>query len=143
MPASELSDDVLVLNPVFGKPIGPFGSRPVTPDRSWFHKLENENGFYSRLEASILREGIRNPIFCQSIDEGTFCRYGTSRLWIAKRHGMEIACVIADYVGRWNRLEELRGADDIESKFIDAPGVIEILPETMRIDACPHVHLKP
>jgi len=141
LPASIISDRVLVGNPGYGKQIGKYGSRPVAPDRSWKDKLEQQSGFYSKLESSINKEGIRNPIFCNSIREGTFCRYGTSRLWIAKKHSLDVPCIIADYINRFDDLEILENDKDIRSKFIDQPDVIEWEPE-FRIDACPHYHLK-
>lgn len=142
---SEISDSVLVQNPAYGKPIGGFGSRPVEPDASWRRKLEGKNGFYTRLEKSILDEGIRNPIFCSSIVEGTFSRVGTSRLWIAKRHGIHVPCVIADYVDRWTDLEELKTEEEIRAKFQDQPHLVDLETKTkighVWIGGLPHYHL--
>jgi hypothetical protein len=139
---TDLSDKVLVKNPAYGDSIGGWGSRDVKPIRPWYNSLEQKNQFYTRLEESLKTEGFRNPIFCNSIPEGTFCRYGTSRLWIAKRLGMPTPCVIADYTERWNHLEELKTEEDIKKKFLDLPTVIELNEDEMRIDACPHTHLE-
>ena len=140
LPSGSISDLVIVKNPEYGKPVGKWGSRPVKPEMSWYRKLEQENQFYTRLEQSILEDGFRNPIFCNSIPEGTFCRYGTSRLWFAKKHKLDIPCVIADYTQSWEDLEELKTEDDIRAKFLDQPEIIWE-PE-FRIDSCPHYHLK-
>ena len=138
--ANQLSDTVLVRsNPSYGEKIGEDGSRPVSPDISTSRKLEAETGFYTRLEGSILANGIRNPIFCESIEEGTFVVYGSCRLWFAKKHKLPIPCVIADYVDRWD-LEVLETREEILEKYLDLPGRIE-LSEVVTIEACPHVHL--
>ncbi|TFG49541.1 MAG: methyltransferase domain-containing protein, partial [Candidatus Brocadiia bacterium] len=137
----DIDDIALVDNKDYGVRVGKYGSRPVEPDTSSRQKLEQKYGFYSKLEASIEEEGIRNPIFCQSIDEGTFGKYGLSRLWIAKRKGIDIPCIIADYVGRWGHLEELFTKDDILDKYIDKPTIIDLEETFMKIAGCEQMHL--
>lgn len=141
IPSTDISDRVIVINPSYGVGIGPYGSRPVRPDGNWYRRMEDESGFYTKLEASILEEGFRNPIFCLSIPEGTFCKYGTSRLWIGQKHKLDIPVIIADYVNRWEDLAEIRTEKTLRSKFMDQPGILEITDETLRIDACPQTHL--
>jgi len=128
-----ISDRVIVYNPKYGEPIGPYGSRPVVPSK---HKRDRLYPFYENLEKSVLEESFRNPIFCNSIEQGTFCKYGTSRLWVAKKHNLPIPAVIADFDGRWDDLEKLSGEDDIKGKYIDLPQIIEVYDDWMRIDAC-------
>ena len=139
--SGELSDRVLVYNAEYGDLIGKFGSRPVTPDLSWFRKLEKKNGFFTKLEKSILDEGFRNPIYCTSITEGTFCIYGSSRLWIAQKNKLDIPVIISDYVGAWDSLEELKTIEDILKKFKDPPEILEFSKEEMFINGCPHSHI--
>jgi hypothetical protein len=136
-----ISNEVIVKNPAYGKPIGNWGSRPVCPPKSSYRLLEEKNQFYTRLEASILKDGIRNPIFCNAYSHGTYCRYGTSRLWIAKRHNIDVPVVIADYANNWDHLEAL-GQSDVELKFKDIPAIIEFGADEMRIDGCKHTHLE-
>jgi hypothetical protein len=128
-----ISDRVIVYNPKYGESIGPWGSRPVSPPQS---KIERLYPFYENLEKSIEEEGFRNPIFCNSIEFGTFCKYGTSRLWIAKKKNLDIPCIIADFVEQWKSLELLQNKEDVENKFQDMPQVLELEEEYMRIDAC-------
>ena len=118
------------------------GYRDVRPPHSWVDKLNSKNGFYSKLEASILAEGFRNPVFAISDGASTRVRYGTSRLWMAKKHKLDIPVIIADYVHRWDDLEELLTEEDVLSKFKDPPALLEIGDYEMRIDQCPHSHLK-
>ncbi len=141
VPSGAISDRILVANPNYGEPIGKYGSRPVTPESSWFKKIEGDYQYYSRLEESVLREGFKNPIFCQSIDEGTFCRYGTCRLYTAKKNLLDIPIIVADYVGTWDDLEELKSEEEILSKFQDLPTTLEIGKKEMRFDGCKHFHL--
>jgi len=140
-----ISDWVLVTNKHYGHGIGGFGSRPVKPPMDWIRKQEDRHQFYSKLEESILKEGIRNPIFCNSISEGTFSRVGTSRLWIAKKHKIHVPVIIADYVDRWTDLEELKTEQDIRAKFQDQPYKIDLTNPTkvghVWIGGLPHHHL--
>lgn len=121
------------------------GTRPVKPPVAWVSKLEHRNEFYTKLEESILKEGFRNPIFCNSLAEGTFSRVGTSRLWIAKKHRLDVPCIIADYVGRWANLEELKTEQDIRAKFKDQPHIVDLTSPNkighVWIGGLPHYHL--
>ena len=138
---NDIEGSALVDNKEYGQRIGKYGSRPVEPDITSRHKLEQKYGFYSKLETSIDEEGIRNPIFCQSIEEGTFGKYGLSRLWIARRKRIPIPCIIADYVERWSDLEELFTKDDIRAKYIDKPTIIDLEETFMKIAGCEQMHL--
>lgn len=122
------------------------GYRDCKPPKNYIDKLNQKNGFYRKLEESILKEGIRNPIFCNSLEEGTFARVGTSRLWIARKHKLDIPVIIVDYVGRWDHLEELKTEEDVRSKFKDQPDVVDLDCDTfignVWIGALPHYHLE-
>jgi hypothetical protein len=137
----DIESIALVDNPAYGRAIGKYGSRPIEPDITSRQKLEQKYGFYSKLGTSIDEEGIRNPIFCQSIEEGTFGKYGLSRLWIAKRKRIDIPCIVADYVDRWSHLEELFTADDIRGKYIDQPTIIDLENTFMKIAGCEQMQL--
>lgn len=114
--------------------------RSVNFPTNYIEKLNQKNGFFIKLEQSILESGIKNPILCYATDKGTLCRYGTSRLWVAKKHKLNLPVIIADYIDRWTDLEILETEDDVRSKFVDQPEILE-LGEPLRIDACPHIHL--
>ena len=138
LPATDISDSVIVANPLYGTPIGKWGSRPVTPDGCKMNRLR---GFYAQLEQSIKEEGILNPIFCNCFKEGTFSRYGTSRLWIAKKLQLSLPCIIADYTGEWSHLEELKTEEEVLSKFKSKPEILEMDDDSMRFDGCSHFHV--
>lgn len=140
VPSGAISDRVLVYNKEYGQRIGQYGSRAVTPEPIWIAKLEAKNGFFTKLEESVLKEGFRNPIFCKSITEGTFSVYGTTRLWVAKKHNLEIPTVIEDHTRDWEHLELLNTAEDVLSKFTDKP-LVNIDTLEMNIAGCRHHHL--
>ena len=104
-------------------------------------KLEQETGFYSKLRASIAEEGCINPIHALSIEEGTFCRYGTSRLWFARELEVMVPVIITDFVDRWTDLEELFTEEDVRAKFQDQPATLVMDDDEMRIDGCKQFHV--
>jgi len=147
---SEFSPYVLVGNPNYGKqiftPLGIMGSRPVIPDSNRFKVLEARDNFFTKLEESILKEGFLNPIFAFQFPSGLFSKIGTSRLWIAVKHKLEVPTIIANYVAKlpllskWNDLEELKSISDIESKFTHPPKIIDINPVEPVIQFGFHYH---
>ena len=66
-------------------------------------------------------------------------------MWIAKKHNMDIPCVIADYVHRFDELELLESEEDIRSKFQDQPLIVDLENENkighVWIGGLPHYHL--
>lgn len=111
----------------------------------YIDKLNRKNGFYIRLEASIRKNGIQNPILIQA----GFCnlrtiyvlhngeqedpskilvceRHGGSRLWIAQKYDMEIPCIISDFTGKYAddpRATLLKTKKQILSKFNPKPEI--------------------
>ena len=70
--SESISDKVLVTNPNYGENISGFGSRPLKPHKLMYDKLEGESQFFTKLEKSVLSEGIINPVLCYSIESGTY-----------------------------------------------------------------------
>lgn len=124
--------------------------------------LNRKNGFYDKLESSILLSGIQNPIviqagFCSKIyqkylpaDAQTdhtkilVCdRHGGSRLWVAKKHNMDIPCIISDFVGRFkdSNFEELFTIEEIKEKYVNKPDRITINAQGVHAGALEHIHL--
>lgn len=84
-------------------------------------EVERKRVFYSKLEDSILTEGIRNPIMVNAgyvespmdrklpVEERAdpskilaCCRYGGSRLYFAHKHNLpKISCLVSDFVGKY------------------------------------------
>jgi hypothetical protein len=124
------------------------------------------DGFFRKLEESILKNGIQNPILVSS----GFCRptlrdrlplewqddnnkiltndngNGGSRLLIAQKHQMNIPCIIMDHNNRFSELKELRDIEDIEKVYHDKPGTIKIVTKGedrvgVIIYDLPHTHM--
>jgi hypothetical protein len=93
------------------------GFRQLHPLTCIYRKLERETQFYTKLEESILAEGVRNPIFANAFDGETYCSYGASRLWIAAKHDIELPIIIADYDGQWNNFKRLTTHKQIKELF--------------------------
>lgn len=97
--------------------------------------------FYDNLESSILNEGFRNPIminagYCPPIcyrklpqemakNPDTIlvcCKWGGSRLWVAQKHGLEVPCLVSDFVDRFDGPDLTR--HDVESILVSVREVI-------------------
>jgi len=112
---------------------------------TYIGRMNTKNGFYVRLEASILKNGISNPILVQA----GFCndrtihylhngeqedpskilvceRQGGSRLWIAQKYNMDIPCIISDFTGKFAddpRATLLKTKKQILAKFNPKPEI--------------------
>jgi hypothetical protein len=103
-------------------------------------------GHYDRLESSILKEGVRNPIVitCGPPRRRTWnhlppemhawpheklllleTTMGGSRLHVCQKHNMEIACIINDWTGRFRSCPEIRNEQDARICYLDQPDSIK------------------
>lgn len=105
-----------------------------------YNKLEGESQFFTKLEKSVLSEGIINPVLCYSVKSGTYPVYGANRVYYAKIHELDIPCIIIDYTGQYDSLEELRTERDILDKYTDTPDIV-INEDYVHIQGCRHYHL--
>lgn len=123
--------------------------------------LMNQNmGFYDRLEASILSEGFRNPILLtsgppkfRSLDEIPpelrsspkdllLCEVlGGSRLLIAAKHDLLIPAIVNDYTGAFSHGRLLMNNEDIKGCFTDIPTEILITNRGLRLSPPKHIQL--
>lgn len=113
----------------------------IKPDKNRIEKMENECQFFSKLEASVLKEGFRNPICINAQKRQLTNRYGGSRLMIAQKHNLDIPCIIADYDDIFPNEKEIRLVD-VRSYFKDPPRALYSKPEGINMSGCEHVHLK-
>lgn len=146
LPSKDIDDLVAVDHSEYGKKMIQagrviYGSRPVIPANTHIKAANEKNGFFKNLEASILNEGFRNSIFCIATKEGIFSVYGTTRLWVAKKHNLDIPCIVADYDNIITDGEELTSKEEVLEKFADAPSNITIEDDKMNIYGCIHYHL--
>jgi len=113
-------------------------------------------GHYSRLEESILSEGIRNPVTvtCGYPRKRTMehlppemrtlppdrlllleTTLGGSRLHVCQKYNMQIPCIVSDWTGRFNTEPEIRNEADARLCYLDQPQSVVFNPELGFIEA--------
>ncbi len=107
-------------------------------------------GHYSRLETSILKEGIRNPvtITCGYPRKRTMqhlppemrqlpadqlllleTTVGGSRLHVCQKHSMQIPCIVTDWTGRFANEPEICNEQEARMCYLDQPRSVTFHPE--------------
>ncbi len=116
---------------------------PMGPSDHQIRYMNEENGYFIKLEESILREGFRNPINVWVKDNGdlTSWYYGGSRLMIAKKHNLSIPCIVSDPINKFPDAKILNDAEEIRSMFKDRPITVIFEEKGMNISGCAPVHL--
>lgn len=105
------------------------------------------DNFYQKLEESILREGLLNPLLIiagkseKAFNDGprTFDERlppymaedyskivacltgGCSRLYFAQKHNLEVPVIIMDFAGKFDDFEQLFTEEDLRSKYKHPP----------------------
>jgi hypothetical protein len=123
---------------------------------------QKKNKFYIKLEGSIKKEGIINPIlvqagYCtesyrkylsiehqQDLSKCLCCdRNGGSRLWIAQKLNIDVPCIIADYSNMFKdrNYEELTSVEEILNKYKVRPKNIIINEHGVHVREPVHIHL--
>lgn len=125
--------------------------------RAW----NETNGFYKKLEESILKDGFRNPIIITAghpqirklteippelrvePSEMLVCEIlGGSRLHIAQKLGIAIPCIVNDWVNRFPNALKLNTNKDIKKAFSDPPDLIYFTEKGVRTSHPKHIHLE-
>lgn len=107
-------------------------------------------GHYPKLEASMLAEGMRNPLIItcgqplrrtlnhlppelRSMDQSRWLLLegtsGGSRLWVAQKHDMVIPCFVNDRTGRFAGAETIATVEQALAKYQDPPAQLVINPK--------------
>jgi len=80
--------------------------------------------FQEALRASILEEGVRNPIVVYRLPEGYFLSFGGSRLRCAREVGLaRIPALVNDYTGKVEGPEVTK--ENVRDFFTDVPALVE------------------
>ena len=127
----------------------------------WINTMNRKNGFYTKLEESILKDGLRNPIlvvagYCRENklvnlpiemqeDRNKILWCGTnggSRLWVAQKHNLPIECIISDFIDRFTEATLLETEEDILKYYKDMPKRVHINPNGVAIKDLPQTHLE-
>jgi len=114
----------------------------VCPSNDRIKRLNDENGFFIKLEQSILNEGFRNPIAITAKKDGIKCTYGGSRLMIAQKHNLKISCIISDYDNIFPDAKLVRDVREARKYFLDDPQKILRKPNGVRVSVSTHYHLE-
>jgi len=105
--------------------------------------MSQENGFYTKLEQSILKDGFRNPIVATYYMKKMICNYGGSRLWLAQAHNLKIPCIVADYDNAFpDAIVVEPFIDNLRVYFKDQPYRIAINKQGVRVFKANHYHLE-
>lgn len=124
-------------------------------------KLNGICEFFDKLEESILKDGFILPIIIVAGKENLvnveylpqhmkddykkilFCNsFGGSRLIIAKKHKLDIPCLISDFVDRFPEFETMTRVQEIEKYFDEyIPWKLMLLPNGLYVKNVPHMHL--
>lgn len=105
-------------------------------------KWEQRNQFYTKLEASIVEEGFRNPINVWMIGKRPACFYGGSRLWVAQKLNLPIPCIISDTDNYFPDAKILKDILEVGTYFKDQPHTIRYEIRGLFITGCDHTHLE-
>ena len=111
---------------------------PMCPSPHQVQHENERNGFFIKLEESILREGFRNPINVWVKDNGelTSWYYGGSRLMTAKKHNLLIPCIVSDPINKFPDAKILTNAGEIRTMFKDRPETVIFEEAGLNISGC-------
>ncbi|MCS7316749.1 MAG: hypothetical protein NZZ41_00300 [Candidatus Dojkabacteria bacterium] len=118
--------------------------------------------FYQKLEESIRKDGLRNPIIVNSYlprvrsfeevetsyikkfkeEKRLFCEFlGGSRLYICQKNNWYVPCIIVDWKNGFSDFQELKTKEEIMEKFIDETDV-KFTDNGLSVQAPTQVHLE-
>ncbi len=149
--------------PISAGPVGwdshQINKRKIAAER-YVKRLNDKNGFYIKLEDSILKNGVRNPILASAgwvpenkikrippylqndIEKALVCHHlGGSRLWIAQKHNLMVPCLVSDFVEMFPNAEHLMTEEQVMDKFMDKPRRISFSKYGLTVSNLPQVHL--
>lgn len=160
-------DSALIFNQCGPMSAGPAGhTKEIIQRREkaanyFMDTMNKKQGFFTKLEKSILKEGFRNPIVIRSgyssdrerilrrqkyagdDKELLICVGGGSRLWVAEKHKMKIPCIISDFMGRF--AEEIlveKTTEAILKYYTDEPKQVTFNSNGVIVGGVPQIHLE-
>ena len=80
-----------------------------------------------------LRDDMENLLTCE--------RVGGSRLYLAQKHGLDIPCIVNDFVGRIEGGQELNTIEEVKDCFQDLPATCFINEAGVMMGGLPHYHM--
>ena len=84
-----------------GGGIRKLGLRPLWPDAE---RERSYQDFYSQLAESVRKVGFRTPVLIYRINGKDYCRYGASRLHVARKLNVQaVPAIVCDFsFGQWD-----------------------------------------
>jgi hypothetical protein len=118
-----------------------FIDNEIEPGRE---EMSRRAEWFARLEASILREGFRNPVVLSAHQTATELaltpRYGGSRIWVAQRHGLRLPAIVADFDGCFPESPRI-APNVLPALFRDPPRKIILKDHGINISGCADSHM--
>jgi hypothetical protein len=130
-------------------------------ERLYVGAFDDANGHYSRLEASVLKEGVRNPVMlvtggvhrrkeCElppqwrGRKDAVISEYlGGSRIDIARRHGLAAPAIVNDFGNVFADARRIGTAAELLACFTDKPRRVEFNTERgAYVNDMPYAHME-
>ena len=136
----------------------------IGPEQKGHNAIKRRNkidGFYDKLEKSILAHGVRNPlcVAAGNIKKKEWLSrlspimqanpkkiltvdfQGGSRLYIAQKHSLNVPVFVADFVGRFSDFELIENVEQIFAKCRDKPVDVRLYEWGVYLHNIPHVEM--
>lgn len=127
-------------------------------ERMYVDGFNEASGHYERLEERVRSEGFRNPVMVSAggldardpneippewrSERLIACEYlGGSRLWTARRLGLEVPCIVNDHADVLPGAEALTSEAEILAKFTDRPASFQLSERGVTLNNLPYTHL--
>lgn len=129
-----------------------FITNTISPDMDRIVELGD---WFTKLEKSILKYGIKNPVVLTATKENITPRYGGCRVFFAKKYQIPLPSIVADFYNRLPNAEVIVDFNKeipsptkmdnikfkIRSKFIDEPKHIIFKRVGINMSGCRDSHL--
>lgn len=123
-------------------------------------RRNKKDGFYNKLEADILENGVENPLLVYAgkvpdylisklpVDVRTnprqivACIHGGSRLWFAQKHKIKVPCVIVDWIDKFKDARMIHNEGELLNLYKAPPVQYKISITGLAYNSLPHYHLE-
>ena len=113
----------------------------MCPSEQLIKEQNEEEGFFIKLEKSILEDGVVNPIGIAAKKDKTYVTYGGSRLMIAQKYNLNIPCIIADFDNVFPEAKLIK-EEEIPRYYKNPPTHFQLRAAKLYIHGCEYIHLK-
>ena len=125
-----------------------------------FRRRNSLDGFYTKLEADILENGVENPLLVyagkvydylekklpEDLKEDrskiVACVHGGSRLWFAHKYNLDVPCVIVDWIDKFKDAKLIETEEDFLSLYKSPPTTYKVFEKGLVYLWLPPHHLE-